>query len=483
MSGIAMKQIRKRTQVMNMILSGKREAVVTDTIIDPDAGVMLLETCKDWDMYNSKYGKDVNNKAAQLELLIIAMVGATLGSLQVINFVFLNVDSRITLSQPLLDWFFSMAIITLLVHFSFYEIRKVQEELIEKSDQADKAQRRLQHIIDNTQDTIFVIDPQGGFKFASRSIEELTGYTTAEVANMRIGDILTYEYQSLVQAELSDYKNLGGRHLYVDFLHKDGRTIRVDLCFIKIETDEQGQVIQCLAREFCQPKGTENMDMERQLYPDTLASINQITSGSLNGNYQGLGNTFYRVMLSHDPSTALHQMRLSVLISRVAEELGIEKGCIEWLKLGALLHDVGKLTVPYKILNKTGVLTDDEFTLVRLHTKRGFELLCSTDLPPIVNDMILHHHERLDGSGYPHGLTAGSLMMETKMLSVCDVAESMISHRSYRRALTREQVADVLLQGKGIKFDADTVDCVLGIMNRSTRDVCCPAGKELLKVV
>jgi PAS domain S-box-containing protein/putative nucleotidyltransferase with HDIG domain len=423
-------------------------------------------------MNTGKYGKDLKSKAAQLELLIIAMVGATLGSLQIINFVFLNADAQKTPTQPLLDWLFSIAIITFLVHFSFREIRKVQEELIEKSDQASKAQSRLQHIIDNTQETIFVIDPQGRFKFASRSIEELTGYTAVEVADMRIGDILPYEYRSLVQRELSDYKNLGGRHIYIKFQRKDGGTIRVELCFIKIETEERGQVIQCLAREYCEPGDMGSNSRGRNLYTDTLASLNQVTDGSLDGNYRELGNIFYRVMLSHDPVTALHQMRLAGLSAQVAEELGIENGRIEWLKLAALLHDVGKLAVPYRILNKTGKLSDNEFNLVRLHAKRGIELLGRANLPPAVNDMILHHHERLDGSGYPHGLTAASLNMETRILSVCDVTDSMISHRSYRQALPREEVADALLLGKGTKFDAGAVECVLGVLDRNLNDAC-----------
>jgi len=423
-------------------------------------------------MNTGKYGKDLKSKAAQLELLIIAMVGATLGSLQIINFVFLNADAQKTPTQPLLDWLFSIAIITFLVHFSFREIRKVQEELIEKSDQASKAQSRLQHIIDNTQETIFVIDPQGRFKFASRSIEELTGYTAVEVADMRIGDILPYEYRSLVQRELSDYKNLGGRHIYIKFQRKDGGTIRVELCFIKIETEERGQVIQCLAREYCEPGDMGSNSRGRNLYTDTLASLNQVTDGSLDGNYRELGNIFYRVMLSHDPVTALHQMRLAGLSAQVAEELGIENGRIEWLKLAALLHDVGKLAVPYRILNKTGKLSDNEFNLVRLHAKRGIELLGRANLPPAVNDMILHHHARLDGSGYPHGLTAASLNMETRILSVCDVTDSMISHRSYRQALPREEVADALLLGKGTKFDAGAVECVLGVLDRNLNDAC-----------
>jgi PAS domain S-box-containing protein/putative nucleotidyltransferase with HDIG domain len=410
------------------------------------------------------------------------MVGATLGSLQIINFVFLNANSLKTPSQLLLDWFFSMAIITFLVHFSFLEIRKVQEELIEKSEEADKAQRRLQHIIDNTQETIFVIDLQGGFQYASQPIEELTGYTIAEVANMHIDDMLTHEYISLLQSELSDYKNLGERHLYVDLLRKDGRTIRVELCFMKIETDERGQVIQCLAREFFQPQDMENLNINSQL-TDSIASISQLTDDRLNDRYLNLGNIFHRVMLSHDPATALHQMRLAILICQVGGELGIANDRMEWLRLGALLHDVGKLAVPYELLNKTGKLNDVEFTIVRLHAKRGIELLGSTNVPPIVNDMILHHHERLDGSGYPHGLTAGDLTMETRILSVCDVADSMISHRSYRPAMAREKVADVLVQGKGTKFDADVVECVLGMLNSKEFGLGITADIDLLKVV
>jgi PAS domain S-box-containing protein/putative nucleotidyltransferase with HDIG domain len=429
-------------------------------------------------MNNGKYGKDLKNKAAQLELLIIAMVGATLGSLQIINYVFLNTDAHKTFTQPLLDWLFSIAIITFLVHFSFREIRKVQEELIEKSDQACKAQARLQHIIDNTQETIFVIDQQGNFKFASRSIEELTGYTAAEVANMRIGDMLPYEYRALVERELNDYKNLGGRHIYVEFQRKDGGAIRVELCFIKIETEERGQIIQCLAREFCGPAEVESKGGERNIYTETLASLNQAADGRLDGNYLELGNIFHRVMLSYDPVTALHQMRLAVMAGQVAEELGMENGRIAWLKLAALLHDVGKLAVPYRILNKTGKLNDNELSLVRLHAKRGIELLGSANLPPAVSDMILHHHERLDGSGYPHGLTAASLNMETRILSVCDVADSMISHRSYRQALPREEVVDALLQGKGTKFDAGAVECVLGMLGRNLNDACFPSLKR-----
>jgi len=429
-------------------------------------------------MSSGKYGKDLKNKAAQLELLIIAMVGATLGSLQIINYVFLNTDAHKSLMQPLFDWLFSIAIITFLVHFSFREIRKVQEELIEKSDQATKAQTRLQHIIDNTQETIFVIDQQGKFKFASRSIEELSGYTVAEVANMRIGDLLPYEYRMLVERELNDYKNLGGRHIFVEFRRKDGVAIRVELCFIKIETEERGQVIQCLAREFCGSGETGDRGTESKLYTDPLASFKRVTDGKLDSNALELGCILHRVMLSHDPVTALHQMRLAVLVGRVAEELGLENVRVEWLKLAALLHDVGKLAVPYRILNKTGKLSGNELALVRLHAKRGIELLGRANLPSAVNDVILHHHERLDGSGYPHGLKAGSLNMETRILSVCDVADSMISHRPYRQALPVEEVTGALAWGKGTKYDADAVECVSYLLGRNLNDACLPSLKR-----
>jgi len=263
-------------------------------------------------MNSSKYGKDIKRKAAQLELLIIAMVGATLGSLQIINHVFLNADIYKNLSQPVFDWFFSMAIIAFLVHFSFYEIRKVQEDLIEKGGQADKAQRRLQHIIDNTHETVFVMDRHGGFNFAGRPTEELTGYTASELVNMHIADILSPEYKSLIQSELIDYKNLGGRHLFVDFLRKDGRKTRVELSFMTIETDEPEHVIQCLASKYCPSEDTEATGLEAPR-PGAVVAIRQLTDGWLNGDYLELSNILHKVMLRHDPATALHQMRLAAL--------------------------------------------------------------------------------------------------------------------------------------------------------------------------
>lgn len=127
---------------------------------------------------------------------------------------------------------------------------------------------------------------------------------------------------------------------------------------------------------------TNNKGTEGGQGTDTLASLNRVTDGKLDSNCVELGYILHRVMLSHDPVTALHQMRLAVLAGRVAEELGMENGRVEWLKLAALLHDVGKLAVPYRILNKTGKLTDNELALVRLHAKRGIDLLGRANLPP-----------------------------------------------------------------------------------------------------
>jgi PAS domain-containing protein len=127
-------------------------------------------------MTNERFKLDAKNRFKQLEWLIIGMAGTTLGSLQIVHYVFFSSGIEITILQTILDWVFSMAIITFLVHFSFQQIGRIQEELIEKKEQATKAEKRLQHIIDCTQDTIFLINNKNQFTYASKSIQYITGY-------------------------------------------------------------------------------------------------------------------------------------------------------------------------------------------------------------------------------------------------------------------------------------------------------------------
>lgn len=182
-------------------------------------------------------------------------------------------------------------------------------------------------------------------------------------------------------------------------------------------------------------------------------------------NYDDIVNIYSRFMTLHDTYTAQHQNRLAIFCCIIAKELGFNKDVIDCIKVGSLLHDIGKLAIPYNILNKAGKLTQSEWNIIRGHPQHGLDLLGNINLPPVVHELIIHHHERLDGSGYPHGLTKDKITPEVRILSVCDVVEAMYSHRPYRPALSIDTIAEELVKGKGIKYDSKVVDCLLEIIN------------------
>jgi PAS domain S-box-containing protein/putative nucleotidyltransferase with HDIG domain len=600
-------------------------------------------------MTNERFKLDAKNRFKQLEWLIIGMAGTTLGSLQIVHYVFFSSGIEITILQTILDWVFSMAIITFLVHFSFQQIGRIQEELIEKKEQATKAEKRLQHIIDCTQDTIFLINNKNQFTYASKSIQYITGYSIEEILNMNLAEIVSENDRGFILKQLSDTRNLSGKHLYVDLFHREKRLIPVELSFMEIKFEGENTTFQCLARDITERKETEKAHMEKEQYLKAIATVGQTIIGSKeeipyksildslvdasdseqafvllngnddswklftnknqddvlvkldnlndpnirgliyndpesatneadhNGNGNGNGNgdshnygeinpltasknyncdilpllkndnsnkftlpimvddklagiigfnrsnnspaykqsqlnmiaiaagmlsqaierqnthkelkyhfislasVISKALFVVDPYTAIHQKRCAIMASKLGQELGLDKEKIDWLHFGALLHDIGKVAIPGTILSKPGQLTTEEWALLRSHAKRGHELLQGINLPEFVTDMILYHHERLDGSGYPFGFTGDKLSIEVKILSVCDVVEAMSSHRPYRPARTREEIRGELIQGKGIKYDDSIIDIMLRMIDGNEIELCDVSATQIKK--
>ncbi|MDD5247645.1 MAG: response regulator [Rhodocyclaceae bacterium] len=173
-----------------------------------------------------------------------------------------------------------------------------------------------------------------------------------------------------------------------------------------------------------------------------------------------------RAIELRDPYTDGHQKRVALLAAAIAEDMGLALESIDGIRLGALIHDVGKIQVPTEILSKPGRLRDEERSIVRLHAKAGEELLGDIDFPWPIGQMVLHHHERLDGSGYPDGLKGNELTLETKIIAVADVVEAMSSHRPYRAALGLEAAIAELRQGSGHLYDSRVVDSCLRVLER-----------------
>ncbi|MGH2979041.1 MAG: HD-GYP domain-containing protein [Solirubrobacterales bacterium] len=178
-----------------------------------------------------------------------------------------------------------------------------------------------------------------------------------------------------------------------------------------------------------------------------------------------------RALMSHlagkDAYTEVHTRGVALRAVQVGEELGLSPGRLRSLAIGGLLHDMGKLSVPDEILQKPGSLADDEYAVIRRHPDWGRSLVQELGgFPAEVERLVMDHHERLDGTGYPQGLRAESLDLETRILAVCDVYDALISERVYREAWTEEAALSLLREQSGTAFDPRCVEAlerVLGV--------------------
>ena len=162
-----------------------------------------------------------------------------------------------------------------------------------------------------------------------------------------------------------------------------------------------------------------------------------------------------------DPYTAGHQSRVAELASAIGKELGLDAHRIEGIRLGATIHDIGKIYVPAEILNRPGRLTSAELEMIKSHPEVGYEIIKDVSFPWPVSDMVLQHHERLDGSGYPRGLKGDEICLEARILATADTVEAITAHRPYRPALGLETALAELEAHRGQSYDAEVVDACL----------------------
>lgn len=186
----------------------------------------------------------------------------------------------------------------------------------------------------------------------------------------------------------------------------------------------------------------------------------ELSNSRLERMLQDMTATLGRIVESRDPYTHGHQERVASVSRAIAEEMGLPERSVEAVEMAALVHDVGKLSVPAEILNRPGVLTDVEFGLIKTHSDRGHAILGGVDSPWPLADVVLQHHERQDGSGYPRGLKGEEILLPARIIAIADVVEAMASHRPYRAALGLD-VAVAEIREHPEKYDNDARDACL----------------------
>ena len=167
------------------------------------------------------------------------------------------------------------------------------------------------------------------------------------------------------------------------------------------------------------------------------------------------------ILEKRDPYTAGHQERVAELACAIAEEISLPKDKIEGLYMAGIIHDIGKINVPTEILSKPGRLSEIELSLIQTHPQVGSDILKEMELPGGFSAIVLQHHERMDGSGYPSGLSGDNILLEARILAVADVVEAMASHRPYRPALGIDKALEEISQNKDILYDPKVVDVCL----------------------
>jgi putative nucleotidyltransferase with HDIG domain len=197
----------------------------------------------------------------------------------------------------------------------------------------------------------------------------------------------------------------------------------------------------------------DRLRAQKENLVNNLAESRKVMSGFI--------NAIALTVETRDPYTAGHQQRVADLASAIAVEMRLSPEQVEGVRMAAIIHDLGKIYIPAEILNKPSRLNELEFTFIKLHSEVGYNILKDIDFPWPIAQIILQHHEKLDGSGYPYGLKAQDINLEARILAVADVVEAMMSHRPYRAALDLDEALGEIEAKQGLFYDPIVVgECI-----------------------
>ena len=182
-------------------------------------------------------------------------------------------------------------------------------------------------------------------------------------------------------------------------------------------------------------------------------------------------STFCDAIDARDSYTGGHQRGVSAVSRRIAQVMKLSDLEVDLIRFGGLIHDVGKLAIPTQTLTKTTALYDEEVALIKTHSLRGVSILQGLELPNTVTSIVLAHHERLDGSGYPQGLCGGDISIGAQIVAVADSFDAMVKPRPYRSAFPLDRVIGELKAAAGLKLNEAAVDILEGLINERDEDL------------
>ena len=203
------------------------------------------------------------------------------------------------------------------------------------------------------------------------------------------------------------------------------------------------------------------LEIANRAYSEDLEQMVAERTSQLKEALDGIIRAIASTVEIRDPYTAGHQLRVAGLTFAIAREMGLSEDQAEGARVAGTIHDLGKISVPAEILSKPGQLSEFEMGIIKTHPQNGYDILKDVKSSWPLAQIVLQHHERMDGSGYPQGLSCENTLLEARILAVADVVEAMASHRPYRPARGIDKALEEISKNKGIHYDADVVDACL----------------------
>jgi len=359
-----------------------------------------------------------------------------------------------SVSIHLLDnlyWFFKdyayFPLIEFLVHVIFMTLCGMMWLTYRRWRRSEKKRIELENMVDSiSSDVIMVVDRENRVVRCNASLKRIFGYQPAEFLGRRTEQLFRVQPDPWGDSPGSSEKTHQGDFSVITAIgrYRDGHEIPLEVITGRLTTGE-GAVL--LLRDI-----SERVAAEAQLR-NSYRKLQTLLEETV--------NILAMAVEMRDPYTAGHQRRVATLACAIADELKLSARRMDGLRLASIVHDVGKLYVPAEILSKPGILSETEFNLIKAHPQLGYDLLKKIDFPWPVAEMVLQHHERVDGSGYPQGLRDKEILLESRIMGVADVIEAMASHRPYREAHGPSKALQEISRNRGKLYDAEVVDACL----------------------
>jgi PAS domain S-box-containing protein len=315
-------------------------------------------------------------------------------------------------------------------------------------DQLRRVSERLQAIYDHSPLLISEFDLEGRYLLVNRAVSELFGLPPRELEGRSFFELLPEEASEIFMRRTRHVWDSQEPLAVEDTVDIGGVTKHyLTMLFPLYDRDGDINSIGSIAHDITDRKEAEDSLRE------ALGRFRKVTGSVI--------QVIVMAVETRDPYTAGHQRRVGDLARAIATEMGLTDHDVEGIRIAGVIHDLGKISVPSEILSKPRILNDTEFAIVKEHPQKGYDILKDVDFDWPVAEMVLQHHERLDGSGYPRGLKDGEILLQARILAVADVVEAMASHRPYRPTLGLEAALDEITLNKGKLYDPEAVDACL----------------------